>query len=133
MLVGPGEFIAHGRRVRKALGGGMRQVGVLAAAGLVALSRMVERLAEDHKRARSLADRITALPGIQLDPETVETDIIIFGLSHPGLSVPAFLEELKQRKVLALPVPQGIRFVTNKDVGDEDVDRAVSAFEEILT
>lgn len=132
MLVGPGDFIAHGRRVRKALGGGMRQVGVLAAAGLVALNRMVGRLAEDHERARNLAERITALPGIQLDPAGVETDIIIFGFSHPRLTVPGFLEELRRRKVLALPVPQGIRFVTNKDVSDADVDRAVAAFEDIL-
>jgi threonine aldolase len=133
LLVGPIDFIAHSRRVRKALGGGMRQVGVLAAAGLVALTQMVSRLAEDHTRAKHFADRITSLPGIQLDPAAVETDIIIFGFSHPRLTVPAFLEELESRKVLALPVPQGIRFVTNKDVDDADVDRAVTAFQDILS
>jgi threonine aldolase len=94
---------------------------------------MVSRLDEDHKRARDLAERVKALPGIQLDPAAVETDIIIFGFSHPSLTVPVFLEELKKRRVLALPVPQGIRFVTNKDVDDADVDRAVSAFEDILS
>ncbi len=111
----------------------MRQVGVLAAAGLVALTQMVNRLADDHARAKDFAMRISRLPGIRLDPAEVETDIIIFGFSHPRFTVPVFLEELKRRKVLALPVPQGIRFVTNKDVDDADVDRAVSAFEGILT
>jgi threonine aldolase len=133
MLVGPEDFISHGRRVRKALGGGMRQVGVLAAPGLIALESMVDRLAEDHARAQVLAKEIHRLPGIQLDPEDVDTDIIIFGFEHPRLTVPQLLEGLKARRVLALPVPQGIRFVTNKDVGDEDVERAVSAFQDILT
>ncbi len=133
MLVGPKEFIAHGRRVRKALGGGMRQVGVLAAAGLIALNAMVDRLAEDHARAQRLARSISQLPGIRLDPAEVETDIIIFGFEHPRLTAPEFLETLKARRVLALPVPQGIRFVTNKDIGDEDVDGAISAFQDILS
>lgn len=133
MLVGPKDFIAYGRRVRKALGGGMRQVGVLAAAGLIALNAMVDRLAEDHARAQRLARSISQLPGIRLDPADVETDIIIFGFEHPRLTAPEFLEALKARRVLALPVPQGIRFVTNKDIGDEDVDSAVSAFQDILS
>jgi threonine aldolase len=133
MLVGPEDFITHGRRIRKALGGGMRQVGVLAAPGLIALNTMVDRLAEDHARAKRLAQGIRQLPGIRLDPAEVETDIIIFGFEHPLLTAPELLEELKARGILALPVPQGIRFVTNKDVGDEDVDLAISAFQGILS
>lgn len=133
MLVGPRNFITYGRRIRKALGGGMRQVGVLAAAGLVAMTKMVDRLAEDHARAQRLAQAIATMPGIQLDPAEVETDILIFGLEHPGFTVPEFLEALRARKVLALAVPQGIRFVTNKDVGENDVDRAIAAFRELLS
>jgi threonine aldolase len=133
MLMGPRDFIAHSRRIRKALGGGMRQVGVLAAAGLVALTKMVDRLVEDHARAQRLAHGLAQIPGIQLDPADVETDIIIFGLEHPRFAVPELLEELKARRVLALAVPQGIRLVTNKDVDDDDVDRAVAAFQDILS
>lgn len=132
MLVGPKDFIEFGRRVRKALGGGMRQVGVLAAAGLVALNDMTGRLAEDHRRARMLAQAIAPLPGIILDPLEVETNIIIFGFQHARLAVSDLLLELRARNVWALPVSGGVRLVTHKDVGDADVDRAVKAFREIL-
>jgi threonine aldolase len=134
MLVGPRDFIAYGRRVRKALGGGMRQVGVLAAAGLVSLTEMVGRLADDHARAKRLAEALSALPGISLDPAGVETNIIIFGFEHPRLTVAALLEELGRRGVWALAAPggYGIRMVTHKDVDDADVDRAAAAFREIL-
>jgi threonine aldolase len=132
MLTGPKEFIAYGRRVRKALGGGMRQVGVLAAAGIVALTEMADRLKDDHRRAKALARAISVLPGIKLDPEEVETNIVIFGFSHPRLAISVFLEKLKEKAVLAMAVTGDIRFVTHKDVGDEDVDRAVAAFRQIL-
>lgn len=133
MLVGPRAFIDHGRRLRKALGGGMRQVGVLAAAGLVALTQMVDRLADDHARARRLAEALADLPGIELDPEQIETDIVIFGFKHPLLSAADLLARLHEKGILALAVPQGIRFVTSKEVEDEDVDLAIRAFQEIIT
>jgi threonine aldolase len=132
MLAGPRERIEFGRRLRKALGGGMRQVGVLAAPGIIALTEMTERLAEDHARAKRLAQGIGILPGVTLDPATVETDIVIFGFDHPKLTVDAMLARMKDRGILALAVSGGIRMVTHKDVGDEDVDRAIKAFREIL-
>lgn len=132
MLVGPKSFIEMARRVRKALGGGMRQVGVLAAAGIVALTEMVDRLQEDHQRARKLAEAIAPLPGIELDPSLIETNIIIFGFKHPRLSKLEFLAQLREKGVLALPVSNGIRFVTHKDVDDHDVDRAIEAFKALL-
>jgi threonine aldolase len=134
MLVGPQDFIDYGRRIRKALGGGMRQVGVIAAAGLVALTEMVGRLAEDHRRAKTLAEAISVLSGVKLNPAEVETNIIIFGFEHPRLTIPAFLGELKARGILALAAPggAGIRMVTHKDVDDEDVDRAAAAFRALL-
>ena len=132
MLVGPGEFIDTARRVRKALGGGMRQAGVLAAPGIIALTVMTKRLAEDHGRAKKLAAGIAGLPGISLDPAAVETNILIFGFSHPRLSSAALLDELAERRILALAIAGGVRLVTHKDVDDEDVDRAAAAFREIL-
>jgi threonine aldolase len=133
MLVGSKDFIDYARRVRKALGGGMRQVGVLAAPGIVALTEMVNRLTEDHDRAKRLALAIAELPGIKLNPEHVQTNIFLFGFNHPGLSVPEFLSKLKEKRVLALATTGDIRFVTHKDIDDEDIERAISAFGEILT
>jgi threonine aldolase len=132
MLVAGRERIEFGRRLRKALGGGMRQVGVLAAPGIIALTEMVDRLKDDHARAKTLARGISGLPGVKLDPATVETDIIIFGFEHPAITVPAMLEKMRERGILALAVSGGIRMVTHKDVGDEDVDRAIKAFKDIL-
>lgn len=132
LLVGPRDFIDYGRRVRKALGGGLRQVGVLAAPGIVALTEMVGRLKEDHARAKKLASGIAGLPGVKLNPGEIETNIVIFGFAHPRLAIPEFLGQLRQRKVLALATTGGIRFVTHKDIDNEDVDRAVAAFSEIL-
>lgn len=132
MLVGPKDFIEYGRRLRKALGGGMRQVGVLAAPGIIALTEMPARLIEDHQRAKKLAAAIAGLPGVSLDPSKIETNIIIFGFSHPKYSSAQFLSELKERGILALATAGGIRFVTHKDVDDEDVERAIAAFKEIL-
>jgi len=135
MLVGPKSFIDFGRRVRKALGGGMRQVGVIAAAGLVALTEMTGRLGEDHDRAKRLAREIALLPGVKIDPAEVETNIIIFGFEHPKLTVQDFLGELNKRSLGALAAPGGIgiRMVTHNDIGDADVDRAIEAFREILS
>ena len=132
MLVGPRDFIDHGRRLRKALGGGMRQAGILAAPGLLALTCMVDRLVDDHRRAKRLAEALADMPGIRINPEHIQTDIIIFGLDHPRLTINGILEELHRRGILALAVTGGIRFVTNKDIDDEDIDKAIDAFREIL-
>jgi len=132
MLVGPADFIAYARRLRKALGGGMRQVGILAAAGLIALTEMPGRLGEDQVRARSLAEAISGRRGIRLDPAEVETNILIFGFEHPALTAGGLLERLHERGILALAVAGGVRMVTHKDVGDEDVARAIAAFDAIL-
>jgi len=132
LLVSKKEVIDYARRVRKALGGGMRQVGVLAAPGIIALTEMVERLDEDHKRAKKFALGIVGLPGVILNPDEVQTNIVLLGFSHPKLSIPEFLAELKQRDILALATTGGIRFVMHKDVGDGDIEKALAAFREIL-
>ncbi len=133
VLLGPKDFIAYGRRLRKALGGGMRQVGVLAAPGIVALTEMRDRLHEDNTRARRLAERISEFPGITLDPGQVETNIIIFGFDHHKYTIPEFLAGLREEKVLALATTGGIRFVCHRDVNENDVERAVKVFEKLLT
>jgi threonine aldolase len=132
VLVADAKTIEYARRLRKALGGGMRQVGVIAAPGLLALEAMAGRLNEDHARAKRLAAALAGLPGVVLDPATVDTNIILIGFDHPRLSIGQFLGALERRGVLALAVFGGIRFVTHKDVDDADVDRAIAAAGEIL-
>jgi threonine aldolase len=129
MLVGSEELMAQARIYRKALGGGMRQAGVLAAAGLIALEEMPRRLHDDHANARLLAEALANIEGVEIDPETVETNIVIFRLA--GSLTPAELvARLKARGVLASAVgPQLVRLVTHRDVGRGDCMRAC----EILT
>lgn len=137
MLVGDANFIAEARRVRKLFGGGMRQVGVLAAAGIVALTRMVERLPEDHVRACRLAHGLAALPGIHLDPASVQTNIIVATLTGAidGERTPAtrFVAGMRERGVLcgAFGTHQ-VRLVTHYEIGDGDVDAAVAAARAVL-
>ncbi|HEX3891820.1 MAG TPA: GntG family PLP-dependent aldolase [Terracidiphilus sp.] len=116
MLVGSAELMERGRIYRKALGGGMRQAGVLAAAGLIALEQMPARLHEDHANARFLAEALSHLDDVILDPQTVETNILIFKLAG-GLRAQDVVDRLKARGVLAGSVgPDSIRLVTHYDV-----------------
>ncbi|MBN2205821.1 MAG: aminotransferase class I/II-fold pyridoxal phosphate-dependent enzyme [Candidatus Aminicenantes bacterium] len=132
VLAADTKTIDLARRLRKALGGGMRQVGVIAAPGLIALGEMPARLGQDHARAKRLAAALAGLPGVELDPASVETNIILIGFAHPRLTIPQFLAALEARGVLALAVFGGIRFVTHKDVDDADVERAIEAAGAIL-
>lgn len=129
MLVGSAEQMAKARIFRKALGGGMRQAGVLAAAGLIALEEMPKRLHEDHANARLMAEALANVEGVEIDPETVETNIVIFRLA--GSLTPAeLIARLKARGVLVSAVgPQLVRLVTHRDVSRGDCIRAT----EILT
>ncbi len=129
MLVGSEEFILKSRRVRKRLGGQMRQVGILASAGLLALNEGVERLAEDHKLAATIAKRIeTEVPALQ-PTHTVETNILIYKLTED--KDPAHLaEELAKENILVCPFPgRALRIVTHRDVGEEEADRLLSAMQ----
>jgi threonine aldolase len=131
LLVGPEAFIARARRMRKLLGGGMRQVGVLAAAGLVALDTMVDRLADDHRNARRLAEGLRGLPGLRVDLARVQTNIVIFEVDRPG-GTTLLVEGCRARKVKIHAVgPTVIRCVTHKDVDADDVERALAAVREI--
>jgi threonine aldolase len=131
LLVGPRAFVTRARRMRKLLGGGMRQVGILAAAGLVALERMVARLAEDHAHARRLAEGAAGLPRLRVDLARVQTNIVILDVDRPG-GAAALVEGCRARKVKIHAVgPATIRCVTHKDVDAEDIERALAAFREI--
>lgn len=133
IVVGSDKFIHEARRARKVLGGGMRQAGVIAAAGIVALNEMVDRLAEDHANARRLAVALAMLPGIRLDPLSVQTNIVIFELDHPRLSPQELADQLAAQGVWLFAIGgQGLRAVTNYHVTAQDVDDAVEAFARVL-
>jgi threonine aldolase len=132
LVVGERAFIESCRRYRKMLGGGMRQAGVLASAGLVALEDGPSRLQLDHDNARLLAERLSAIPGVRIDPGRVQTNIVIFGLAE-GVSPQAFLEAMASRGILAIPVEgDRVRMVTHLDVSSGDVRRAAEAAREAI-
>ena len=125
MLVGTREQIRRARTFRKALGGGMRQVGVLAAAGLVALETMTERLEEDHRNARLLAESLAKIPAVTIDLPSVQTNIVRFRLTA-GKGAPELVAALKRRGVLAGNVgPDSIRLVTHHDVDRAQCEHAM--------
>ncbi len=150
VVVGSKEFIFKARRARKLLGGGMRQVGILAAAGLVALSDgpegTVKRLAEDHVNARRLATEIAALPdvispghiaqpeGERLDPSRVTTNFVIFKVTGGIARRTRFLDALEKRGVLMVAYPHGqIRAVAHYGIGDEEISKTIAATAAALT
>ncbi len=131
LIAGPRDWIAAARRWRKRLGGGMRQAGVIAAAGIVALETMVDRLAEDHANARFLAEGLAALPGLELDPAAVETNIVIFKTT--ALSAPALVEALRRRNLLCVAMDADrVRFTTHKDVSRADMEKALAIVKDAL-
>lgn len=124
-LAGTREVIRRARRARKVFGGGMRQAGVIAAAALYALDHNVDRLAEDHANARHLAQGLAAMPGITLDPATVETNIVYFDLD-PAIGAEAFCRELHAAGVWMLSVTaERVRAVTHLDVSRAGIEKAI--------
>ena len=133
IIVGSREFIERCRPIRKMLGGGMRQAGVLAAAGLIALEQGPKRLQEDHDAAQALAQRLARIHGIALNAAKVQTNIVIFSLKPSGLSSAEFLSRLAAQNVLAVPVDADrVRMVTHLDVSRRDIEAAADATERVL-
>jgi len=133
VITGSRELIERCRSIRKMLGGGMRQAGVLAAAGLVALENGPGRLHIDHANAQRLAAGLSAIPGIILDAKKVQTNIVIFALARSGMSSAYFIGELKKHDILALPVDaQRVRMVTHLEIDSSAVDDAIAAASEIM-
>ena len=133
VIVGSKAFIERCRSIRKMLGGGMHQAGVIAAAGLIALEKGPKRLRIDHENAGLLAERLAEIPGIRINPAKVQTNIVIYDIQQTGLSSADFLAELARRKVLGVPVDaEKIRMVTHLDVDRKDVEEAVETIREML-
>ncbi len=129
VLAGSREFIREAHRVRKLLGGGMRQVGVLAAACLVALDTMIDRLADDHARAKRLAEAIAELPGFSVNLRTVQTNMVYVHTARPALEIERALAE---RGVLCIALdPHRLRLVTHKDIDDTALAYAIATFRQL--
>ena len=132
MLLGMKNFIGEARVWRKRFGGGMRQVGVLAAAGLIALEESPSKLHYDHENAKRLAEGVANIKGISIDAKRVQTNIVIFDVSETGKTSPEICEKLKEDEILAIPFGKAIRMVTHYDVSQEDIKTALKKLEAIV-
>ena len=133
VLCGSEEFIGEARRWRKMVGGGMRQAGVLAAAGLVALDTMIERLADDHANARRLALGLADIEGLKVDPDSIQTNIVIFEIDPSVGSAPEVMNALAAAGVKVTPSrAQTLRMVTHRQVDGADVDDALNRVSEVV-
>ena len=121
VVCGPADFIVRARKMRKMVGGGMRQVGVIAATGIVALETMIDRLAEDHEHARLLAQGLASVPGVQIDPEAVQSNIVVFGVDDAS-----FAGRLREAGVLTTAFgPQRLRMVPHYGITRADIDETL--------
>jgi threonine aldolase len=128
VLVGSSEVIGEARRYRKMVGGGMRQAGILAAAGLVALEHGVKRLADDHRRARRLAEGLALQPGIAIDLQTVQSNIVRFDVAGLGMNASQFADQMRQFGVrVSGGAAPGVRMVTHRHIDDASIERALEA------
>ena len=133
VVVGTRAFIDRARRARKMFGGGMRQAGILAAAGVVALETMVDRLREDHENTRILAEGLASLPGIVIDLARVQTNIVIFIVKRKDLDAPGLIVKLAEHGIKAFAItPDSIRMVTHKDVNRAGILRTLDVLRTIL-
>ena len=133
VVCGNRDFIARARRARKVVGGGMRQAGVLAAAGIVALTEMVDRLADDHANARKLAEGLAEMPGLSIDLSQIKSNIVFFELTRDDMSAEQLVKMLDDEGARVLPVGVGrIRAVTHYHITSEDIDYTLGIFSKIL-
>jgi threonine aldolase len=133
VVVGSAEFIHRAHRARKLLGGGMRQGGIIAAAGIVALENMVDRLAEDHANARMLAEGLAALPGVAIDLATVQTNLVVFRLDPQRWTPAAFIAAMREHGILLGGFgDERLRFATHYMVSRADVDKTLVAARRVL-
>ena len=129
VLCGNEEFITRARRNRRMVGGGLRQSGVIAAAGIVALNEMVDRLADDHANARHLADGLAQIPGVEIDPSLVQTNILFW--KHSGIEAAEISGRLRERGVLCSMVHGRLRMLTHYGIERDDIDYALDVIREV--
>ena len=133
VVCGDEAFIARARRMRKSVGGGMRQAGIIAAAGIVALTEMVDRLAEDHVNAKTLAVGLAEIPGLLIDPGAIATNIVYFRVAKKGLDAPTMVAQLGEQGVRVLPTATDqMRAVLNYHVTPADVQQALAVFSRVM-
>jgi threonine aldolase len=133
VICGNGKFIARARRIRKMLGGGMRQAGIIAAAGIVALEEMIERLAEDHANAHLLAEGISRIKGLATEPDRVRTNILYIDLVDKRFTDDEFMARLKEKGVmLSHPGPARFRMLTHHGIGEADIETAIEALRAVM-
>jgi threonine aldolase len=133
VVCGDAAFIARARRMRKSVGGGMRQAGIIAAAGIVALTEMVDRLAEDHAHARALAWGLAEIKGLLIDPDAVATNIVYFRVAKTGMDASTMVAQLGASGVFVLPTARDqMRAVLNYHVTLADVQRALAVFSRVM-
>jgi threonine aldolase len=133
VIAGSGEFIQKARRSRKMLGGGMRQVGIIAAAGIYAIENNFNRLIEDHRNAELLAEKLSEIEGLKIDLESVQTNIVVIDIKSTKKSVNQTLKELKDKGVLLVPFGKDkIRAVTHLDLKTEDILKAIEKSKEVF-
>lgn len=133
MLLGKKDFIAEARIWRKRFGGGMRQAGILAAAGLIALEESPKLLHIDHENAKRLAEGVANIKGISIDAERVQTNIVIFDVSETSKTSAEICDELKKENIFAIPFGKSIRMVTHCDISREDIEKTLNALQIILS
>ncbi len=133
LLCGDRDFIEKARGIRRLLGGGMRQAGVLAAPGIIALDEMTSRLGEDHENARVIADELSGIDGIEIDATNVRTNVVIFEITRPDMSTNKLLAALKKRGVLGNIVDEShVRMLTHHDVSRKDCLTACEAIGQVM-
>lgn len=132
VVVGTQEFIEKARKTRKVLGGGMRQAGIIAAPGIIALEKMIDRLEEDHRNAKRLAEGIVKIAGIRVDLDCVQTNMVLFDISGLGVADEQFLSKLKESGVLASTLAKNkVRMVTHRGIEGEHIEKTITAIEDI--
>lgn len=133
ILAGDEKFINKARRLRKMLGGGIRQGGVLAAAGIISLTKMVERLSDDHNKIRKLANGLKEIEGIEINDETVQTNILMINIKETSYTSNELVEKMKREGILASSITNDIiRFVTHYYISDKDIEYTIEKINRII-
>ncbi|MDH5438527.1 MAG: low-specificity L-threonine aldolase [Candidatus Bathyarchaeota archaeon] len=133
LVAGSREFVEKARKWRKMLGGGMRQAGIIAAPGIIALEKMIDRLREDHRNARLLAEELAKTEGISINLETVQTNIVMFDVRNLGVTSAEFVQRLGEHGVKSLPRNEKtIRMVTHRGIEREDIEYAIGSIDKVV-